>query len=353
MAITISNGLSGKYFSMSVPDMVCTIGGYRMGVKILISPNSKSWTEIYSEYLYPLDGSITLADLGNLLTPYARQMLVVDVKIQLTEEYADSSIASSQEQTFQLVYCEADIPTTCEDWTTNHFLSLLLGTKLTAPGRLEYLHFIGTDTASCAATYTDGSTGTFTPVVIGGNSSYTTIDVSPDRFTAEGKTLATYTITAGSRRQQYDIDFRMPDCAPVLLFTNSFGCDELFYCTGLATKAPTFKRDSAYIGGLKKNYRIQETRTFKADTGPLSEDMADWFGEVMRSPYVRLVTFKNGRPNIGREIVIDDSKTEQTNALDEIPRFTFSYEYAQHNHNVVELEREGRIFDNTFDYTFN
>ena len=190
-------------------------------------------------------------------------------------------------------------------------------------------------------------------LVIGGNSSYTTIDVSPDRFTAEGKTLATYTITAGSRRQQYDIDFRKPDCAPVLLFTNSFGCDELFYCTGLATKAPTFKRDSAYIGGLKKNYSIQETRTFKADTGPLSEDMADWFGEVMRSPYVRLVKFKNGTPNIGKEIVIDDSKTEQTNALDEIPRFTFSYEYAQRNHNVVELEREGRIFDNTFDYTFN
>ena len=81
--------------------------------------------------------------------------------------------------------------------------------------------------------------------------------------------------------------------------------------------------------------------------------MADWFGEVMRSPYVRLVTFRNGRPNVGREIVVDDSKTEQTNALDEQPRFTFSYEYAQRNHNVVELEREGRIFDNTFDYTFN
>ena len=354
MSITISNGLSGRYFSMSVPDMVCTIGGYRMGVKILISPDSKSWTEIYSEYLYPLDGSITLSDLGNLLTPYARQMLVVDVKIQLTEEYADSnSIASSQEQTFTLVYCEADIPTTCEDWTTHHFLSLLLGTKLTAPGRLEYLHFIGTGAAVCTATYTDGSTATFTPVVIGGNNNYTTIDVSPDRFTTAGKTLASYTITAGSRHQQYDIDFRKPDCAPVLLFTNSFGCDELMYCTGLATKAPTFKRDSAYIGGKKQNYRIQETRTFKADTGPLSEDMADWFGEVMRSPYVRLVTFRNGRPNVGREIVIDDSKTEQTNALDEQPRFTFSYEYAQRNHNVVELEREGRIFDNTFDYTFN
>ena len=47
MAITISQGLSGKYFSMGVPDMVCTIDGYRMGVKILISPDNKTWKEIY------------------------------------------------------------------------------------------------------------------------------------------------------------------------------------------------------------------------------------------------------------------------------------------------------------------
>lgn len=120
MAITISNGLSGKYFSMSVPDMVCTIGGYRMGVKILISPDSKSWTEIYSEYLYPLDGSITLADLGNLLTPYARQMLVLYVKATMSEEYEDSTPSTSTEMAFTVVYCESDIPTTCEDFTTNH-----------------------------------------------------------------------------------------------------------------------------------------------------------------------------------------------------------------------------------------
>ena len=353
MAITISQGLSGKYFSMGVPDMVCVIGGYRAGVKIEVSGDNASWAEIYSEYLYPLDGSITMADLGDLLTPYARQRLVLYVRMNIKEEFADTTQTNSKQLVFVAVYCEADIPTTCEDFTTNHFLSLLLGTKTTGLGRLEYLHFIGTDTPSCKAYYTDGSTQTFTPVAVGGNGSYTTIDVSPDRFTAKGKTLAAYVVGAGNRSQRYEMDFRSPDCAPTLIFTNSFGCDELFYCTGLATKAPTFKRDSAYIGGLKKNYRIQETRTFKADTGPMNEDMADWFGEVMRSPYVRLVTFKNGTPNIGKEIVIDDSKTEQTNALDEIPRFTFSYEYAQRNHNVVELEREGRIFDNTFDYTFN
>ena len=353
MAITIKQGLSGKYFSMCIPDIGVTIGGYRMGVKLQVSPDNDTWSEIYSEHLYPVDGAITMSDLGELLTPYARQSLVLYVKVTMSEEYKDSTPSTSTEMAFTVVYCESDIPTTCEDFTANHFLSLLLGTKTTGLGRLEYLHFIGTDTPSCTAYYSDGSTAQFTPVAVGGNGSYTTIDVSPSRFTKVGYTLTGYVVTAGARRQEYEIDPTEPDCAPILIFTNSFGCDELFYCTGLATKAPTFKRDSAYIGGLKKNYRIQETRTFKADTGPMNEDMADWFGELMRSPYVRLVKFKNGTPNIGKEIVIDDSKTEQTNALDEIPRFTFSYEYAQRNHNVVELEREGRIFDNTFDYTFN
>lgn len=351
--IEVKKGLSGKYFSMGIPDLELAISGYRLGVSVKVSPDNASWSEIYSEHLYPISSAITMSDLGNLLTPYARQSLVLYVKISMTEDFENSSQTATSEQSFTVVYCEGDIPTSCEDFTSRHFLSLLLGTKTTGIGRLEYLHFTGADTPSCTAYYSDGSSNTFTVAVIGGNGSYSTIDVSPSRFTSTGKQLISYVITAGDRRQEYEIDPNEPDCAPVLIFTNSFGVDELFYCTGLATKTPTFKRDSAYIGGLKKNYNIKETRTFKADTGPMNEDMADWFGEVMRSPYVRLVKFKNGVPNVGKEIVIDDSKTEQTNALDEIPRFTFSYEYAQQNHNVVELDREGRIFDNTFDYTFN
>lgn len=357
--ITVKSALSGKYFSMAIPDLVFTIAGYRAGVVIQVSSDNSSFSEIYSEHLYPVDTAITMSDLGDLLTPYARQSLVLYVKMTITEEFDGSTSTNSSTQTFTVVYCEGDISENgesvdCDTFTNNHFLSQLNGVKITSIGRLEYLHYLGSDTPSCTAYYGDGTTAAFTPVVVGGNGSYTTIDVSPSRFATTGKMLTSFVVSVGNRRQEYEMDLQNPDCAPILIFSNSFGVDELFYCTGKLTKSPEFKRESAYVSGKKQNYKITETRSFKADTGVMNEAMAEWFGELMRSKYVRLVRFKNGSYlNVGKEVVIDESKTEQTNLPDELPRFTFTYEYAQRNHNVVELDREGRIFDNTFDYTFN
>ena len=55
----------------------------------------------------------------------------------------------------------------------------------------------------------------------------------------------------------------------------------------------------------------------------------------------------------GREVVVSDSKSEITNEDDNMPAFEFTYTYAQRIHNVMEPTRAGRIFDNTFDHTFN
>ena len=351
MAITINKGLSNQYFSGNIPDVEISMTGTELAVKMEVgSAASSDMTEIYSETLYPMDGVVTLSDLGDLIEPYAKEMLAIQLKITLTE---DDDTDSQSTMTCGVIYCSADLPTTCGEWTSKRFLTLLDGAKTTAKGRLEYLHYIGTDSATAVAEYSDGTTKSFDVTAIGGNSSYTTIDVSPDNFASDGKTLAAYTVTAGDRSQRYEMDFNEPDCAPILIFVNSFGVEELMYCTGTHTKAPTFKRDTAIINGMNKNYRITETRTFKADTGVLNECEAFWFGEVLRSDYVRVVNFKNGHPNIGREIIITDSKSEQTNDDDELIRFTFSYQYAQKNQNVVDEYREGRIFDNTFDYTFN
>ena len=56
---------------------------------------------------------------------------------------------------------------------------------------------------------------------------------------------------------------------------------------------------------------------------------------------------------MGKRVTISDSKSDNDNLLDAIPRFTFSYSYAQRQHNVLDMRRAGRIFDNTFDHTFN
>ena len=36
-----------------------------------------------------------------------------------------------------------------------------------------------------------------------------------------------------------------------------------------------------------------------------------------------------------------------------MPAFEFTYAYAQRIHNVMQPSHAGRIFDNTFDHTFN
>lgn len=346
--ITIKDSLSGSYFSCTIPDVSFSIDGYRAAVVIKIDDN-----EIYNEYLYPVDGDISIVDIGSLVASYVKRTLCSAMQITIKEEYENSDTSYTAEISADIIYCAADFGTTAAEFIENHFMSVLLGVKITSLGRLEYLHYIGTDDAVATAYYSDGSKKDFQLLPIGGNDKYTTIDTSPSQFCIDGKTLAAYTIQAGKRTQEYQLDFTVPDCAPVLIFDNSFGVEELLYCTGTQTVSPSYKRDSAFIGRVQKNYNTKETRTFKADTGVLNFAMANWVDELFRSDSVRIVNFYNGHPNVGKEIVITESKSEYDNNDDTLPRFTFSYEYAQRNHNVVDLQRAGRIFDNTFDYTFN
>ena len=352
MALNIQKSLSGKYFSSTIPDVEFTISGVSAGVTI-----SCGGSQIYNETLFPVSGKIAIRELSDLVQPYARQQLVVSLVLTIRENVLTGT-GGTQTMSATVIYCSADFNTTSDavsaaTFCDSHFLSILLGRKVTALGRLEFLHYLGTDTASVTAEYTDGSTATFTPPKVQGNDKYSTIDVSPSRFVKEGKTLIGYSAKAGDRTQEFVIDLEQPDCAPILIFVNSFGCEELVYCTGTHKVSPSYKRTTTYIEGKQKNYDIEETRTFKADTGVLNVAMQNWLDDLFRSEYVRVVNIYNGEPTIGKEVIVTDSKSEVSNDDGDLTRFTFSYQYAQRNQNVVDLRRAGRIFDNTFDYTFN
>ena len=62
----------------------------------------------------------------------------------------------------------------------------------------------------------------------------------------------------------------------------------------------------------------------------------NYFGERMRIFVSR---------DLSQSIIENDS--------DDMPAFEFSYSYAQRIHNVMQCAHAGRIFDNTFDHTFN
>ena len=363
--IVITSSPSGKQFSSSVSDLLFAISETR--AKVVISVDNE---QIYEEMLTPVDGTIAVRDLTTMLAVYAERRLVIDVAVTITEYAvgADTTMEILGETyvipgaitttdtvslSFQVMFSRVDVGVPAEDFYNNYFLSILMGAKVTAMGRLEYLHYYGNEVASCTAFYLDGTSAAFTPTVSGGNSRYTQLDVSPDNFATTGKQLASYVVTAGNRSQEYVIDQNRPDCAPILLFENSFGVQELLYCTGTHKVNPEFKRMSARFGGMLRNYDIEETRTFQADTGVLTTVMANWAEELFRSKEVFMVNIYGGVPTVGKEVVLSDSKSENSNDDAYMPRFTFSYQYSQRIHNVLQLQREGRIFDNTFDNTFN
>lgn len=226
------------------------------------------------------------------------------------------------------------------------------GDRQTQPGRVEALCYMGSEAARCEAEYADGTTATIALDREALSSEVSRVDTSAGQFAVEGKTLVAYTIYAGYRHQRYLIDFGDMEADPVLVFENSLGVDELLYCFGTLTASPTYKRDQAYIKGLRRSYKITETRTMKADTGPLSEAQAWWALDALRSPLVRLATVAGGKLTIGREVVVDDQKAEWTNEADALPRLQLSYTLAQRNHNVADGLKVGRIFDDTFDASF-
>ena len=157
-----------------------------------------------------------------------------------------------------------------------------------------------------------------------------------------------YEIQAGSRNQLFLVDNESMDVAPSLVFTNSFGCQETFYCTGTHEVDPQFSRSASLIGGKFRNYLIDENRVFSANTGVLNVPMSMWADDLFRSREVYLL-----EDNIpGKEITIIESDSKRTNDYEAMYIYTFKYRYAQRNHNILHLPKAGRIFDFTFDNTF-
>jgi hypothetical protein len=340
--VSLSSLNGSIYFTSGMPDV--TIPGTD-GTPQLVTVTCDG-EQLLQESLWPINNVITLSDLGDLLEPYARKQLVCSVSIS-----ADSSTSACT-----VLYAMVDVGISAQEFYDGYFLSILMGTKITARGRRELLWYYGSETASVTAIYSDGTTAAFTPVVVGGTNTYTCIDVSPDNFMAAQKQLVAYTATAGNRSQYFEMDLQEPDCSPILEFYNSFGVWEYIYCTGTHRVAPEYKRLASRIGGRLKNYMIEETRIFKADTGILNTAMANWADELFRSDEVYVVNVINGQVvnrDGGKEVVITDSKSDNSNDDDHMPRFTFSYQYAQRIQNVLQMNRVGRIFDNTFDQTFN
>lgn len=318
--------------------------------------------ELLKEKYYPVSGRITLYDLGTLIADAVRPTVAATFSISITEHTAESDSDTWTSGDITAYYANVDIDMAASAFLDRYFMTLLDGCKLTRLGHREYLHAAGdsSNKAVVLARYF-GASGTVNKMTFNATSTPTrtvngisTFDVSPDRYydTSKGELFA-YTVTVGKRTQEFQIDHTEAVADPVLLFTNSFGCQEIFYCLGKKKISPTFDRKQAVISGMKINYSVKETRSFEGDTGVIPPSMAHFAEDLLRSDEVYL--FRNFVKD--KQVTLTDSKAERTNEADDMPEFTFTYQYAQRIQNVLFTgagsSSSGRIFDDSFDDTFN
>ena len=363
--ITLYSSFRLKEFSCSVPNVKFAMTYTRANVTVTVGKNGDNYV-IYDEFLYPDSKHfVELADVDRLIEPYAEKWLIFSLSVHIVEQQLSDETSGTEEVIYtnerdlscSVISCKANIiNATAEDFCRDHFLTLLDGPKVTAPGWAEYLTYIGTESPSCVVTLDNGETIAKNVPIMIQTDEWKLISCSHDNFEVAGRTVVSYTISAGNRSQVFTVDHHTdPEVAPVLMFYNSFGVQEMAYCTGKHQQISSFDRKQSRFGRLKKSYQIEEKESFKADTGYLTFTMANWWREVFRSSYVELMLIYDGVFSSDRylPIVITSEKAELSNEADHLPRFTFEYEYADRNHNIYDARAEGRIFDNTFDNTFN
>lgn len=343
-------------FLTGINDLKFQTGADHVVLTVTIA-HAGSTETVMQETMYPIGGYVALEEMSQLLEPYIRRYLSATVSFQISERDAsDTQTASTSLGPYTVLFSMVDIgDDTVSTFTSSHFLTILNGEKMTAMGREERLYAYNASQVTITATLlVSGSYVTRTATL---NAAATTGGVSaffvgPDNvhtlLSNEGR-LTAYTVTAGSREQRFVMVEDDVPPAPSLAFINSFGCLEFLHCVGTHKKDSKYDRSSARINGMKRNYKVTEDRQFTANTGWLNTPMADWADEVMRSQEVYV--WVDGRP--WKEVVLSDSKSVITNEDDDMPAFELTYSYSQRIHNVMQRQHAGRIFDNTFDHTFN
>lgn len=365
--LVIKEGVESFTFSSSLNRFSFTMVGTRSdysakfelrhGVEIILSEN----------YVPDTNNEVVIHELSSLIEPYLQDKLISNFEIEITTfSSGTNSILKQSKISFTALYCKADVDISAGNFINRFFLSTLMGAKVTAPGQKEYLHFVTTDedfvsgdegdqvAVQIYADYVDSemkktsNVFEWTVPINAAEMQITTIDVSPLYFVKKGMTLVAYKVVVGGRTQMFCLSQRY-DSEPDIAFKNSFGLFETFYFTGTKEDAPEISRSAAYVNGEYRNYHIEENRIVKANTGIIPETMVCLVDELARSTETYLIE----KGEIGRQITVTDSELKRTNDLDSLFSFQITYRITKRNQNILKAIRLGRIFDLTFDSTFN
>ena len=323
------------------------ITGVSSEVSVVIS---KDDSIIFSSNFVPNNkGEIYIYDTRSIFYSY------------IDEYYADFIVKLTHQGENQYAYLRVfktsvDISETAEQFLPSFFLSPT-NKKRTAPDRYETLAFYPQEACRvyALASYFDG--GIITEEIQLMNEqdvkpgSINTVDVSAGRLVDESKgTLVSFVVRAGERSFYYTVDNTLPSADPSILFRNCFNCWDTLFFTGTKENSLEVKRSFAYVDGRYRMYDAVDTESFKANSGVLDEYMIVLAKDLARARNIFLMD-KLG--NATYELVVTDSEIKYTNDDDSLPTMDFTFRRTELVTGFIVPNRPPKLFDITFDNTYN
>lgn len=336
------------YFTPGVPDMEISTDQTSVEIAVSVTPISGTASVIYDETLYAVGGRVFLSALPNLLRASIEQSLLASVTISVTADNGSDSV------TFNVRHCNAHLLGSAATVIDGHFLTMAQGRRVTSLHRTEALHYIGNDDVTVQAVYDDLSTKTFNLSSVADDTLIKHVDVSPSLFVDDSiGILVSYTVNAGSRTQQFDVESETLHDVICVNFRNAFGCMEYVYCTGNIEDNTEFSHETSMINGKFICYNVDERIEYTADSGLIPFGSVNLWKDMLRSKETFLADNKEN-PAVEQvtRIVITEAKPSYTNDDAEMPRFTFKFKPSG-TLSICDFRSHGRIFDNSFDSTFN
>lgn len=293
----------------------------------------------------PVYGVVRVYHLHKLLSP-----LIMEVSATFTITVGDVS------KTVHVVQSRIAVTETAADFLPSFFLTTVMTERDTALGRKELLTLLpieatvpdvvavalywnGTQVVTASHTLASGLT----------TGAVTEVDVSSARLadTTLG-TLVGYTVTCGERRAAYRVR-KLPTADVAMLMRNAFGAWEAVYFCGMTEHAPEYTRETAPVNGSLRLYNIEETDMMKCWTGPLRPSGVALTRDLARSRDV--VLLEHGVAS--DEVVVTAVEVKHTNADSDIPDMTVTWRRSSLVSARLVPVRTPKLFDETFDETYN
>lgn len=256
----------------------------------------------------------------------------------------------------KIILSRAEINISAKQFVESYFLSLMQGDKTIQVDSLQFLSLYVTDPISMkyVAQYRD-SEGNYTSstdelVNITVVDRIVGLSVSPSFLEREGYQLVKFAIIAGKRSVTFLIDRYSRPSELELIFVNNFGVSETFAVMGSIDRENKYTNELGYMRGKFKKYHIEAVKEYTANTGILDQYTADWLEDLYNSKKVNIA---EAGQVYGKEITIIEATVKRSSSHSELPSHEFKYRLSQQNQVVVDFKKSSRVFDDSFDYTFN